>query len=211
MQTRYEGSYTLLVSLFIGSLTAAAFISSKIVNFFGLAVPAGVLAYSITFAVSDIIGELWGRERASAVVQAGFVALIAATGLAWLAVHWPGAAFWQNQEAFGSVIGSTPRIVAASLCAYFVSQHSDVRLFHFIRRLTNGRHLWLRNNLSTMVSQLADSTIFVTIAFWGVLPVGEIIIGQWLAKLLIAAVDTPVVYLVTGLLGRRSTPASSEA
>ncbi|WP_245628838.1 VUT family protein, partial [Salidesulfovibrio brasiliensis] len=63
------------MSLFIGSLTAAAFISSKIVNFFGLAVPAGVLAYSITFAVSDIIGELWGRERASAVVQAGFAAL----------------------------------------------------------------------------------------------------------------------------------------
>ncbi|WP_157054822.1 queuosine precursor transporter, partial [Salidesulfovibrio brasiliensis] len=137
--------------------------------------------------------------------------LIAATGLAWLAVHWPGAVFWQNQEAFGSVIGSTPRIVAASLCAYFVSQHSDVRLFHFIRRLTNGRHLWLRNNLSTMVSQLADSTIFVTIAFWGVLPVGEIIIGQWLAKMLIAAVDTPVVYLVTGLLGRGSTPAASKA
>lgn len=209
MQSRYEGSYTLLVSLFIGSLTAAAFVSSKIVDFFGLAVPAGVLAYSITFAVSDIIGELWGRERASSVVQAGFAALVAATGLAWLSVHWPGAGFWQNQAAFSSVIGSTPRIVAASLCAYFVSQHTDVRLFHFIRGRTNGRHLWLRNNLSTMVSQLLDSAIFVSIAFWGILPVGEVILGQWLAKLLIAAIDTPVVYAVTGML-RAGKEAAAE-
>lgn len=195
--------YTLLVSLFIGSLVAAAFISSKIVNFFGLAVPAGVLAYSVTFAVSDIIGEIWGKERASSVVQAGFAALAVATGLAWLSVQWPGAVFWQNQEAFAGVIGSTPRIVAASLCAYFVSQHSDVKLFHFIKERTGGKHLWLRNNLSTMVSQLLDSTIFVTIAFWGILPVGEVILGQWIAKLAIAAIDTPVVYAAVGMMRGR--------
>ncbi|WP_018125666.1 queuosine precursor transporter [Desulfovibrio oxyclinae] len=201
--------FTLLVSLFIGSLVAAAFISSKIVTIFGLAVPAGVLAYSVTFAASDIIGEVWGRESASEVVHAGLAAMVVATILAHLAVEWQGAAFWTGQEAFASVIGSTPRIVAASLCAYFVSQRNDVWLFHVLRRLTNGRHLWLRNNLSTMVSQLLDSTIFVTVAFWGVLPVGEIILGQWAAKMLIAALDTPVVY--AGVAALRSLGTKAEA
>lgn len=201
--------YTLLVSLFIGSLVAAAFISSKIVTIFGLAVPAGVLAYSITFAASDIIGEVWGRESASEVVHAGLAAMVAATVLAYLAVEWQGAAFWTGQEAFASVIGNTPRIVAASLCAYFVSQRNDVWLFHVLKRLTRGRHLWLRNNLSTMVSQLLDSTIFVTVAFWGVMPVGEIILGQWAAKMLVAALDTPVVY--AGVAALRNIGTKPEA
>ncbi|WP_243543994.1 queuosine precursor transporter [Pseudodesulfovibrio tunisiensis] len=205
--TRFERkTYTLLVSLFMGGLTAAAFISSKIITVFGLAVPAGVLAYSLTFAVSDAIGEIWGRERAEETVACGFAVLIMATGLAYLSVHWPGAVFWNGQEAFAKVVGSTPRIVAASLLAYVVSQKHDVWLFHLLRDRMQGRHLWLRNNLSTMCSQFLDSVIFVTVAFYGVMPVVDIIIGQWLVKMLIAACDTPVVYaIVGGIRGRLRT------
>lgn len=186
--------HTLLVGLFVGGLISAAVISSKIITVFGIAVPAGVLAYSITFAVSDIVGELWGPERATDMVMAGFISLTCATFICWLAVIWPAAEFWTNQQAFAGVIGSTPRIVLASLLAYAVSQKHDVWLFHLLKRKTDGRALWLRNNLSTAISQLMDSAIFVTVAFWGILPVGEIILGQWIIKLLIAILDTPVVY-----------------
>ncbi|WP_147822155.1 queuosine precursor transporter [Salidesulfovibrio onnuriiensis] len=205
-------AHTLLVGLFVGGLVSAAVISSKIITVFGVAVPAGVLAYSVTFAVSDVVGELWGPERATDLVLAGFISLLGATLICWLAVVWPAAGFWYNQEAFSGVIGSTPRIVAASLLAYAVSQKHDVWLFHLLKRKTFGRALWLRNNVSTALSQLMDSAIFVTVAFWGILPVGEIILGQWIVKLAIAALDTPVVYAAVGLIRRRqSAPAQAQA
>ncbi|WP_319542588.1 queuosine precursor transporter [uncultured Pseudodesulfovibrio sp.] len=209
METFERKAYVLLISLFIGGLVVAAIISSKIITIFGLAVPAGVLAYSLTFAVSDVISEVWGKEMANETVTCGFITLIFITGLAWLAVYWPAASFWQNQEAFAGVIGNTPRIVAASLLAYVVSQKHDIWLFHLLKRRMNGRSLWLRNNLSTMVSQLIDSTIFVTVAFYGILPVGELIIGQWLAKLMIAALDTPVVYMLVAALRGKVRPVAA--
>jgi len=209
MESFERKAYVLLISLFIGGLVVAAIISSKIITVFGLAVPAGVLAYSLTFAASDVISEVWGEELANEAVTCGFIALIFITGLAWLAVYWPAAPFWQNQEAFASVIGNTPRIVAASLLAYIVSQKHDIWLFHLLKRRMNGRFLWLRNNLSTMASQLIDSTIFVTIAFYGILPIGEVIIGQWLVKLMIAALDTPVVYMLVATLRGRVRPVTA--
>ena len=205
MNDREQRIYTLLVSLFIGGLVVAAVVSGKIVNFFGLYVPAGVLAYSITFAISDIISEVWGKERASEIVRCGFIALGTSMLLSSLALAWPAAPFWNGQEAFAQVFGITPRIVVASLIAYAVSQTHDVWLFHLLSRVTGGKHLWLRNNVSTAVSQLLDSTIFVSVAFYGIMPVVPIILGQWLAKMVIALLDTPVVYLGVGILrGRES-------
>jgi len=209
METFERKAYVLLISLFIGGLVVAAIISSKIITIFGLAVPAGVLAYSITFAVSDVISEVWGEELANEAVTCGFITLIFITGIAWLAVYWPAAPFWQNQEAFAGVIGNTPRIVVASLLAYVVSQKHDIWLFHLLKRRMNGRLLWLRNNLSTMSSQLIDSTIFVTVAFYGILPLGEVIIGQWLVKLMIAALDTPVVYMLVAAIRGKVRPATA--
>ena len=209
METFERKAYVLLISLFIGGLVVAAIISSKIITVFGLAVPAGVLAYSLTFVVSDVISEVWGEELANEAVTCGFTTLIFITALAWLSVYWPAAPFWQNQEAFAGVIGNTPRIVAASLLAYIVSQKHDIWLFHLLKRRMNGRLLWLRNNLSTMASQLIDSTIFVTVAFYGILPIGEIIIGQWLVKMMIAALDTPVVYMLVAALKNRVRPVTA--
>lgn len=186
----------LLLSLFIGGLVVAALISSKIIMVAGFAVPAGVVAYSITFIISDVVSEVWGKECANEIVQCGFITLVMTSAIAWLAVALPAAPFWNGQESFSAVIGSTPRIVAASLVAYLVSQKHDIWLFHFLKSRTNGKYLWLRNNASTVISQLIDSTIFVSIAFWGILPVGEIILGQWLVKMAIAFIDTPIVYML---------------
>jgi hypothetical protein len=205
MNEKQQGVYTLLVGLFVGGLVIAAVVSGKIVDFFGLYVPAGVLAYSVTFAVSDIISEIWGKDRATQVVRCGFVALGAAMVLSSLALNWPSAPFWNDQDAFAVVFGVTPRIVLASLVAYAISQTHDVWLFHLLRTSTRGKHLWLRNNLSTGLSQLIDSTVFVSLAFYGIMPVVPIILGQWAAKMVIAVCDTPFVYLGVSILRDRRT------
>ena len=195
-----DRAYIILLSVFIGCITIASVLANKIITVFGLFVPAGVLAYSITFICTDVISEIWGKERANDTVAGGFVALIIALVLAQLSLAWPKAPFWNNEAAFQSVLGATSRISVASFVAYLVSQYHDVWAFHFWKRITNQRHLWLRNTLSTAVSQFLDSFIFITIAFYGVMPVGSLIVGQWIVKMVIAVLDTPVVYAVVYLV-----------
>jgi queuosine precursor transporter len=195
-------AFILLVSMFSGSLVIASVISSKIISIGGIVLPAGILAYCITFVASDVISEIWGREKAKQVVLGGFAALVVCLGLIHLALAWPGASFWDNHEAYGSVLGAAPRIMMASLAAYLVSQNHDVWAFHFWKETFQGRHLWIRNNLSTASSQVIDSVIFITIAFYGVVPVLPLIAGQILIKILIAFMDTPVVYFLVWLIRR---------
>ncbi len=205
-----RGDSTALITLaciFTGSLVIAAVISSKIISFGPIVVPAGILAYCLTFVASDVISEIWGKDTARRVVMGGFAALLVCLGLIYLALAWPAAPFWDNQESFEQVLGATPRIILASLVAYLISQNHDVWAFHFWKKVFRGRHLWLRNNLSTGASQILDSTIFICIAFWGVMPVLPLIMGQILVKLLIAFLDTPVVYFLVWLL---KSPARKE-
>ena len=198
-----DRAYILLLSIFIGCITIASVLASKIITVFGLFVPAGVLAYSITFVCTDVISEIWGRDRANTTILGGFAALVVVLFLVQLSLVWPNAPFWDNDTAFRSVLGATSRIIVASFIAYLVSQYHDVWAFHFWKRVTNQRHLWLRNNLSTAVSQFLDSFIFITIAFYGVMPIGSLIVGQWIVKMTIAALDTPVVYFVVYLVRRK--------
>jgi hypothetical protein len=198
-----ERIFILLVGMFVASLVIAAVLAAKIISVAGVAVPAGVIAYCITFLCTDAISEVWGRQRANTVVWAGFAGLGLVLLLIQLALHWPAAPFWDQQAAFESLLGLTPRIIVGSLAAYLVSQLFDVWCFHFWRRQTKGRFLWLRNNLSTAASQLLDSCIFICIAFLGHMPVLELIVGQWLVKLGIAVVDTAVLYPVVGFIRNR--------
>ena len=189
--------------LFSACLAIAAVLSSKIISVAGLFVPAGVIAYCVTFICTDVVSEVYGKKTANLVVLSGFSALVLVFVLIQIALYWPPAPFWQNSESFRSVLGMTPRIIIGSLVAYLVSQFHDVWLFHLLKGITKDRHLWLRNNASTAVSQFMDSLIFITIAFYGVMPIWPLIFGQWVIKLVIAALDTPVVYAGVGLLRKR--------
>ena len=201
----------IIFSLFFAGMAIAAVLASKIILIAGSAVPAGVLAYAITFACTDIIGEVYGEKTARKMVMAGFVAMIAVVGLIQLSIAWPAAPFWNGQESYEQVLGSSPRIIIASLMAYICSQTLDISIFSRLRKATNGKHLWLRNNASTFGSQLFDSAVFVTIAFYGVFPIGEMIIGQWIIKIIIAAIDTPLVYLGVSLLRPAEEKLRSQA
>jgi uncharacterized integral membrane protein (TIGR00697 family) len=202
-----EGFLALLACIYAGSLVLAAIMASKIIAVGPLVVPAGVIAYCLTFLITDVISEIWGKERAQTVVMGGFVALVLVFFLTGISIFWPPASFWPHQQAYETILGSSARIMVASLTAYLFSQYHDVWAFHFWKRVTAGRFLWLRNNASTIVSQLLDSVVFITIAFYGAMPLAPLILGQWVVKVGIAALDTPLVYLLVYLLRRRLAPA----
>jgi uncharacterized integral membrane protein (TIGR00697 family) len=200
---RVENYLSLLACIYAGSLVVAAVMASKIIVVGPIVVPAGVLAYCLTFLITDVISEVWGKERAQTVVMGGFITLVLVFVLTGISILWPAAPFWPHQQAYKTILGSSARIMVASLAAYFFSQYHDVWAFHFWRRLTSERFLWLRNNASTIVSQLLDSVVFITIAFYGTMPLAPLILGQWVVKVGIALLDTPFVYLLVHLLRRR--------
>jgi len=199
---REERIYILLIAIFVGGLVIAGVLASKIVNIAGLIVPGGVFAYSITFPITDIICEVWGKKRGKYVVFSGFITLLVVLALIRLTLIFPKASFWTGEEAFTKILGGTSRIIIASFIAYLVSQYHDIWAFHFWRKVTKGKHLWLRNNASTFVSQFIDTVVFITIAFYGVMPVFTLIKGQYIIKLLIALLDTPIVYFGVWLIRR---------
>ncbi|MFH1784174.1 MAG: queuosine precursor transporter [bacterium] len=196
MDEKRQRILIILVSIFAASLAIASVLASKILMIAGLVFPAGVLAYSITFPITDVISEVWGKKRANQVVISGFFALLVVLILARVSILLPAAGFWQKGEAFNSIIASTTRIIIASFVAYLISQFHDVWAFHFWKKVTKGKHLWLRNNASTLVSQLIDTVVFITIAFYGTMPLMGLIKGQYLVKAAIAIIDTPLVYLI---------------
>src|SRR3989344_7418304 len=119
-----------------------------------------------------------------------FVALV------FIAIQWPAASFWNNQEAFELTLENTWRIVLGSLIAYIISQNHDIWSFNLWKKVTKGRYLWLRNTLSTILSQFIDTIIFVTIAFYGLFPVMPTMIGLFIVKVIIALLDNPFIYFV---------------
>ncbi|KXG44106.1 queuosine precursor transporter [Tepidibacillus infernus] len=196
---RQEKYFIVLSGLFTGLLVLANIIATKIITIqFGqnaFFVPAAVLAYALTFTITDAISEVWGKERTNWLVFTGFITSVISALLVKLAIQMPSAPFWTGQEAFQEILGSNLRITLAGMIAYLVSQYHDVWAFHFLKEKTKGRKLWLRNNVSTSVSQLLDTTIFITIAFYGVIPnLFTMILTQYAIKLMIAVLDTPVVY-----------------
>ena len=200
---RGENYLALLACIYSGSLVLAAVMASKIIAVGRLVVPAGVLAYCLTFLITDVISEIWGKERAQTVVMGGFITLVLVFVLTGISILWPPASFWPHQKAYETILGTSARIMVASLTAYLFSQYHDVWAFHFWKRVTRDRFLWLRNNASTIVSQLLDSVVFITIAFYGSMPLVPLILGQWVVKVGIAVLDTPFVSLLVYLVRRR--------
>lgn len=195
-----------LATLFATCLIVANIIAVKLVMIGGWVVPAGVIAYPLTFLFTDVITELYGRKIASRVIWLGFAVSVLMVILVFGGGLLPPASFWEGQSAYQSILGMVPRITLASMIAYLVSQHHDVFAFHFWRQKTKGRFLWLRNNASTIVSQALDTAIFITIAFWGTVPGGTLtnmLLTQYVVKIIIAVFDTPFCYLLVGLLRKR--------
>ncbi|KYC44888.1 MAG: hypothetical protein APG12_01354 [Candidatus Methanofastidiosum methylothiophilum] len=187
-----------IIGMFACFTVIANIIASKIVVFGPFTVPAAVLVYSTTFLLTDFLSELYSEKEAIKAVYIGFISNIVLVISIWVAVQWQQAPFWTGQAAFESIFGLVPRIVLGSMIAYLVSQNLDVKIFMFFKN-RYPKHLWLRNNAGTMISQLVDTLIFITIAFYGTTPLEiliSLVIGQYIVKWIIAVVDTPFLYIV---------------
>ncbi|MEB3862370.1 MAG: queuosine precursor transporter [Desulfurococcales archaeon] len=199
----------LILSGMFGAALVYANISAgiKFIQILWFVVPAGTIAYAITFTITDVVDEIYGRKGALFIVWGGLAAELVMLLLIGVDKLLPPAAIPNAPppSLYDQVFTPQFRIVAASIIAYLVSQHHDVWAFLKLKELTGGRHLWIRNNASTIVSQLIDSAIFITLAFGSLDAIGatvNMIVSMWLAKVLIAALDTPLVYAGVSLVSR---------
>jgi len=204
---------TLGVSLAIANITAAKLATIPV--FGGVAVPAGFLGIAVAFLCSDLIGELYGEQEARGAVNAAIVALVIAWGLVYASLWLPTAPFYADAAAFETVMGASWNIVTASILTLLVSQNVDVSIFHYLKDRTDGRYKFLRNIGSTGISQLVDTALFITLGFVLFPAIGsgtpqalavatELIIAQYLVKLIIVGMDTPLFYLFT--MGANNSP-----
>jgi queuosine precursor transporter len=171
----------------------------KLVDLFGINATLGNIVYASSFLVTDILSENYGKKSATKAVFVGFLSLIASMVLFQAALWFtPSADDWA-QESLKNLFGFMPRIVLASILAFGISQFHDVWAYNFWKKKWPAdRFIWIRNNASTMVSQLIDSIVFTIVAFVGQLPMDvliQIFISTYILKWLVAAMDTPFIYL----------------
>lgn len=193
----------------------------KLTIIFGLQTSLGVIFYSGIFFATDLLSEKYGRAEAGRAVLIGFAAsciivLMLSLALMFEPTDRPEtAAFSQRiQTSFENILDFTPRFVFGSLFAYLVSQSLDVWLFHWIKNRTQGRWLWLRNNLSTMTSQLVDTFLYSFVVWWGVVDLQTAIqlgLVKYVFKIGIAAIDTPFIYWARSWEDKTVPPANTKA
>ena len=185
-------------ALFITGLLTSNILGSKIIQIFGLQMPSATIAYALTYLMTDVVGELYGKKEADRLVFLGFCSLIVSTLIIRLAIILPSS---NDSTAFNQIFNSTTRIIFGSLVGYIVSQTIDVFIFHKIRQIS-VKYKFIRNNVSTIISQFFDTVVFSFVAFYGVVPkISPLIWGVFLAKIILALLDTPFFYL----LSRKST------
>jgi len=198
---RFFGKFG-LYAIIVASVITANIQVIKTVQLFGLVATLGNVLYSSIFFATDILSEVYGKKAARRSVWLGFIGMALMT--LWMQI---GLQFIPDisdfaQDALSTIFGLMPRIAVGSLTAYLISQHHDIFAFHFWKRRTKGRFLWLRNCASTMVSQAIDTIIFCTTAFWGLFDMNtwlQILATTYFLKWFVAVVDTPFIYLATRL------------
>jgi len=192
---------SLLLALFVGLLVGMNLLGGKVVPFLGLGASVGIFMVPVTFLITDIVAEVYGRRVATQFVLGGIVTLVVVLLYTALFLVLPPHDRFPFNDEYLTIFGGSARIMVASITGFALSQFHDVWAFEFWKKKTGGRFLWLRNNLSTMVSQLIDTLVFMMIAFYQVTPAYtfEFIIGlaipYYLLKIGFSLIDTPFVYL----------------
>jgi len=198
--------YDLVMALFVTILLCSNVIgAAKVATVWGFTFGAGVLFFPISYIFNDVLTEVYGYARARKVVWAGFGALVFASFMSWVIVALPPAAGWNDQRAYETVFGQTPRIVFASLTAFFVGEFANSYVLAKMKVKTSGRHLWMRTIGSTIVGEGVDSIVFYPMAFlgfWETSLVLRVMVSNYVIKVLWEALVTPVTYQVVGFLKR---------
>lgn len=206
LYARRYGSPEGLIALYVLFVTLSQIIASKIALFdIGVATftaPAAVVIFAVTFLITDIVNERFGRSTTYRMIAIAFATQIVMLAFLALSNSLEPAPFWDGQDAWKRVFGIVPRIMLASWATFLVSENLDAFLFDILRRMTGGRHLWMRNVVSSALSLSVDTVLFVSLAFAGTdMPLWELMKGQFIAKYLVCLADIPFMYLNRWALG----------
>jgi uncharacterized integral membrane protein (TIGR00697 family) len=197
-----------VTALFVTALLISNIIAVKLIAVGPWALPAAVIIFPVAYIFGDVLTEVYGYGRARQVIWIGFGCNVLAVVAIWLAGRLPAVPFWnanvyatpaEAQQAYEAILGFTPRLLLASFAAYLAGEFLNSFVLARLKVATEGRYLWLRTIGSTLVGQLADSAIFIVVAFTGILPpaaLGETILVQWLFKSVYEALVTPLTYVV---------------
>jgi uncharacterized integral membrane protein (TIGR00697 family) len=198
--------YDLIMAAFVTVLLCSNLIgASKVCRIWGFTFGAGILFFPISYLFGDILTEVYGYARARKVVWAGFSAMIFASFMAWSVLQFPPDPTWGQQAAFETVFAATPRIVLASLLAYFFGEFCNSFVLAKLKIFTEGRFLWMRTIGSTMVGEAVDSLIFYPTAFLGIWSrelVLRVMFGNYVLKVLWEVFATPLTYAIVNFLKR---------
>ncbi|HKJ69556.1 MAG TPA: queuosine precursor transporter [bacterium] len=204
--------FPLITGVFVTTLIISNIIAVKVVNIFGLFLPAAVILFPITYIVGDILTEVYGFGRARQVIWIGFFCNFIAVAAIWVAGLLPAAPFWTTAlyespgeagTAYQAILGFTPRLLAASFIAYLFGEFLNAFVLAKLKLFTRGKFLWVRTIGSTVIGQGADAAVFISVAFAGVFPTGAVglaILSQWLFKVAYEALATPLTYWVVARL-----------
>jgi uncharacterized integral membrane protein (TIGR00697 family) len=204
--------YSVVLAVFVTSLVVSNIIAVKVVTILGLTLPAAVILFPIAYIVGDVLTEVYGYARARQSIWIAFGCNLLAVLAIWIAGLLPADAQWQAGvftdpvsagQAFDAILGFTPRLLLASFSAYLVGEFANAFVMARLKLVTQGRYLWTRTIGSTILGQGLDSLIFISIAFYGILPGGVLlsaILSQWGVKTAYEALATPLTYLVVNRL-----------
>jgi len=203
-----------ITAVFVTSLVVSNIIAVKLISVGPFFLPAAILIFPISYIFGDILTEVYGYAKARRVIWIGFGCNLLAVCIFYLSIELPPAPFWRtgafetaaaSQQAYQAIFGSTPRILAASFLAYLVGEFLNSFVLAKLKIATRGRHLWMRTIGSTVVGQLADSAVFIILAFLGTVPftaLAAMVGSQWLMKSAYETLVTPLTYLAVNFLKR---------
>jgi len=198
-----------LFALYITSMVLVNTIGSKIITLFGVRVSVGIFFMPVLFLVTDIVGEVKGHKDASLFVRMSIFMLAFLFVMTGISVKLTPHPTWDLQGQYQQIFGMSMRMSLASLASFAVSQNIDITIFMLFKKISGGKHLWIRNNISTMTSRFVDTVIFMFIAFYHLTPkftvlyVFALIIPYWIFKVLFALIDTPLCYLGVKWLSKK--------
>lgn len=188
-----------IIGVYVALIICSNILAYKLATFdLGFATffaPAATIIFAVTFLLTDVVNEKFGRKETQKMIFIAFIAQIATAFFIWLSISLTPAPFWQDQEIFSKILGFAPRIMLASWIAFLISENVDAYIFSWFKTKTKGKHLWMRNAFSSIPSMALDSVIFVSIAFYGIQPLLPLITGVIVIKWLVGIIDIPFMYL----------------
>jgi uncharacterized integral membrane protein (TIGR00697 family) len=205
-QQRYSLWFVIAVAVFITCLITANITAVKLVNVFGLVLPAGIVIFPISYIFGDILTEVYGYRLARRVIWLGFLCNLFVVVAIWVGQVLPSASFWNGQAAYERILGYTPRLLLASFLAYLAGEFANSFVMAKMKIATRGRWLWTRTIGSTLVGEGLDSLVFMTVAFAGEIPMAVLalaIVTQWVAKSAYEGAATPLTYVAVRFLKQR--------